>query len=86
MVELNNNVKRVNDVMCEWYEFKVMDQMLPSIDLLVKVVSTGDTFPLLSKLLSVVATLRIIIASCHRSICVMNMVKTSLGHICRQVA
>jgi hypothetical protein len=60
--------------------------MLPSVDVLDKVISRSGRFPLLNELLNVVATLRILTASCHRSLCVMNMVKTSLGHFCSQIA
>jgi hypothetical protein len=78
--------KMLNNIMGEWYEFKVIGQKLTLLDLLHKVVSMSDTFPLLSKLLSIVEVLPMSTASCEQGFSVMNMVKNKLGQHCRQAA
>lgn len=69
----NENI--MNEVMGEWYEFKVFGQKLPLQDLLDKVVSMCDRFPNLSKLLGVIAVLPTSTASCERGFSTMNLIK-----------
>jgi hypothetical protein len=65
----------LNYVMGKWYEFKVTGQKLRLLDLLGKVVSMSDRFPLLGKLLSNVALLLTCRASCERRFSVTNVLK-----------
>jgi hypothetical protein len=53
------------DIMGQWYEFNVMGQKITFLDLLEKVVSMSDRFPLLDMLPSIVAV--ILTASYERS-------------------
>lgn len=62
-------------VMGEWYEFKVFGQKLPLHDLFDKAISMNDRFPLLSKLITIIAVLPTSTASCERGFSIMNLLK-----------
>jgi hypothetical protein len=74
-----------NDLAREWCEIKVIGQILPLLDLLERVSSVSDRFPLLWKLVSIAGTLPTT-ASYEKGISVTNMVKAALGHHCSQAA
>lgn len=59
----------------EWYEFKVLGKGLKLSELLDRVLYSNERFPLLSKLLSIVAVLPVSTASCERGFSTMNFVK-----------
>jgi hypothetical protein len=67
--------KMLKDILGGCYEFKVIVQKLPLLDLLDEVSSVNDCFPLLSKLFSIVAVLVKSPASCERGFSVTYTVK-----------
>ncbi|MEE6461243.1 hypothetical protein FKM82_001239 [Ascaphus truei] len=70
-----------NKLMDEWYEFKVWGQGLNLELLLDKAISMNKQFPLLSKLLSIVAVLPVSSVACERGFQLMNMIKNKFTSV-----
>lgn len=75
---LNIAEDSIDDLLSEWYEFKVLGKGLPLNELLEKSLTLKGRFPILGNLLSIVATIPVSTASCERGFSTMNVIKHKL--------
>lgn len=76
--QLNLKEDSTDELLGEWYEFKVLGKGLPLNDLLERSLTLKDRFPMLGDLLSIVATIPVSTASCERGFSSMNLMKHKL--------
>jgi hypothetical protein len=67
----------LNNILNEWYEFKVLGNRMKFSDLLNNVLSKSNRFPVTGKLLSTIPPLSVSTASWEIQFNKMNLIKTN---------